>query len=293
VSEYGFAIQKWFEIGEGRGFLRGSYKRPNIEGTIEFWPKREEKTDTFEINGAYVSPTVSDDRFAIAGTYVNQNIEQTIPKPLRFDRDRKISAGFFAWGNIKLGRNFGNQSGFSLADSTNDSAIEGTDPRPVIAIENLFSRRFDPRNLKLFGGFVHDVETFGNTDVMRKDYFIGTSLPWETKNKPLHVAIQGTIFMYDVDNDKTQENSQYRTDITAYYQPSEDWVLVVPFRHDLALDGPTDFKNWRLGIGVRRSWSIGEGKHRRVALSAGYAVQNFYNIDKVLNIFQLGLSVDL
>lgn len=288
LNEYGLALQKWLRFDHGDWFLRGSYKRSHLKGTIEFWPDEDEEIDTFELNGAFLSHPFSEDRFAASATFVTQDIDQTIPEALRFPRDRKIGAGLFSWGD------FGSDQNHEIKPlSAPESVLRSPDPRPAASIENIFARRFDPRGRKLYGGFVYDVETFGDTDVTRKDFFIGTALPWDAKNTPLQVAVQGTIFTYDVDTDSTQNNSQYRTNITAFYQPSKDWELVVPFRHDLALDGPNDFENWRLGIGARRGWRIGDANHRRLDLSAECAVQNFYKIDKVLSIFRLNLSLVL
>ena len=271
LNEYGLALHKNLDIGHGEWLIRGAYKHSRLKGTIEFWPDEEEIIDSFELNVAYLSRPSDKDHLLVTGTLVDQNIEQTIPEPNRFDRDRTIAAGLFAWGGIH----------------------RSNDPRPVAAVENAYARRFDPRNLKIFGGLAYDVEKFGQTDITRKDYYVGTSMPWNAKDSLFHIAVQGTVFTYDVDTDSTQDNSQYRTNITAYYQSSERLLFVVPFRHDLAIDGPEDFENWRLGIEARWNWMIGDQTQRRANLSAGVEVQKFYNIDKVLSIARLNFSVVL
>jgi hypothetical protein len=162
---------------------------------------------------------------------VFQDIQLNIPNP--FDRDRDIFALLFTYGEQDI-------QGITVG-------LE-REARPVSVVENLFERRFDTRGLKFFGGIVPDIETFGDVDVKKNDYFVGTSLcAWigakECPIAPFDITIEPDVFTSEVEGDPSQDNTQYRTNMTIYYQINQPFLLLLPLRHDVAIEGPDDFEN--------------------------------------------------
>jgi hypothetical protein len=265
LNEYGVALRKSISYSKYGFYVRGAYKHIDREGIIEFFPDVEEDIDHYEVNVA-ISRTFEENSLTVYPTYVFQDIQLDIPEP--YDRKRDILAITFTYGK---------QASLSKLQE----AI-----RPISAIENIFERRFDMRGIYFFGGIVYDKEEFGNTDVIKNDYFIGTTFPLGQ----FDIAIQPNIFTSEVEGDESQDNSQYRTDMTMYYQISEVLLLSIPFRHDVAIEGPDDFENYKLGIEL--SYSLTSKKHSNVKLftSLRYDHQRFFNLGKDLDLFVANLT---
>lgn len=274
VSEYGIAIQDSFNVKPYNFLVRGAYKRVNREGIIEFLPNSDEDIDQYEVN-AVVSRGFDSNTAALYLTYAFQDIQLNIPNP--YDRDRDIFATLVTYGQQKK------------EDLT--VGLE-KDVLPDSAIENLFERRFDTRGLRFFGGVVLDIETFGEVDVKKNDYFVGTSLSawidvtkWPEPFNNFDVSIEPGVFTSKVGGDPSQDNAQYRTNVTMYYQISTPLVLLIPLRHDIAIEGPDDFENWKAGIELR--YTMG----KCIFASLRYDYQRFFHLDKDLNLFGINLSL--
>jgi len=280
VSEYGIAIQNSFDAKPYEFLIRGAYKRVNREGIIEFLSSSEEDINQYEVN-ALASRSFGNETAALYLTYLFQDIELDIPNP--YNRNRDIFATLIAYGRQK-----------------SENIIVGLerDILPTSAIENLFERRFDTRGLKLFGGVVVDIETFGEVDVKKDDFYVGTSMSaWmDVKNWPrplrnFDITIEPTIFTSKVDGDSSQDNSQYRTNVTFYYQISAPLVLLVPLRYDIAIEGPEDFENWKAGLELRYSCASKKWPSAKLYASLRYDRQRFFKVDKDLDLFGVNLSL--
>ena len=275
VSEYGIAVQASSDINQYGFLVRGAYKRVNREGIIEFLPDSDEDIDQYEVN-ALVSRSFGEERAAFYATYMFQDIQLNIPNP--YNRDRDIFAFLLTYGKQDIA--------VGLEKET----------RPVSAIENIFERKFDTRGLKFFSGVVFDIETFGDVDVKKNDYFIGSSLcAWmDAKNCPItpfDISIELNIFTSEVEEDSSQDNAQYRTNITTYYQIGRSLTLLVPLRHDIAIDGPDDFENWKAGVELRHLLTSERGLSARCYASLRYDHQRFFNVNRELDLFGVNVSL--
>jgi len=283
VSEYGIALQGCFDVKPYGFLMRGTYKKVDREGIIEFLPDSDEDINQYEVN-TLVSRTFSGETAALCATYMFQDIQLNIPNP--FKRDREIVALFFTYGKQDI-----QDYGIGLEKEA----------RPISTIETIFERGFDTRGLKFLSGVLFDIETFGDVDVKKNDYFAGTSLcAWyDTQNcwiAPFDITIESDVFTSEVEGDHSQDNAQYRTNLTLYYQiaksESNSLVLLVPCRYDIAIDGPDYFENWKAGIELR-FLLISERPRSKWYMSLHYDRQRFFNVDKNLNLFGINMSFTL
>lgn len=287
LDEYGIAVEKPLGFDGFDVFLRGIYKRIRREGLIEFLPEEEEDVNHYEVKAA-ISRFVGPDKANAEFTYVYQDIDPDIPNPA--DRDREIFAGVLTYQIFRptvLGRLFG----------------------------DVYEQRFETRGIDLFAGVVHDVESFGSVDVEKNDYFVGTAFrglaPFkdrEDRGPAFDITLQPTIFTSEVDGDESQDNSQYRTNLTMLcrlideelypgYPPNVGMLyfpfvhLVVPVRHDVAIDGTDDFENFRVGVNVASKIFVTGWRDVTFLVSAGYDYQRFYHLDEDLSLFGVNLSM--
>lgn len=266
LNEYGVSIQSSFNAKSYSFLIRGTYKQADREGVIEFFPNRNEDIDHYEVNAA-ISRAFGDNMMTLYPTYVFQDINLDIPNP--YNKEREILALTLTYGKQTVIRRL-------------EEAV-----RPISAIENIFERRFDMRGMKFFGGIVHNKETFDDVDVKQNDYFVGTSFVL----KPIDITIEPDIFTYEVQGDDSRDNAQYRTNVIIYYQISEAVLLSVPFRHDVAIDGPDDFENWKLGIELSSSLASKKRPNTRFFTSLRYDHQRFFNVGKDLDLFSFNINI--
>lgn len=279
VNKFGMAVQDVFSEGPYSFLLRGAYNRVDREGLIEYLPKSHEDVNEYEFKGLAFT-TIDANVASLYATYVFQDIQQRIANP--YKRDRNIFALLFSYGSQRI----------------NGISIE-TEARPIKAVETLFEKRFDTRGLKFFAGTVSDVETYGDVDVKRNEYFMGTSLSaWMDVGRraglPVDVTLEPDVFTSRVTGDPSQDNSQFRTNLTIYYQPSEPFVLMLPVRYDVATSGPHDFENWKAGVEVQYSNPVGntceKKSNTQLYASIRYDHQRFFNLDRNLDLFTVNIK---
>ena len=268
LNEYGVSIQNSFNAKPYKFLVRGTYKQANREGVIEFFPNQNEEINHYEVNAA-ISRSFGDNMMTLYPTYVFQDINMDISNP--YNKEREILA---------LTLTYGKQADIRRLEDT---------VRPISSIENIFERRFDTRGMKFFSGIVYDKETYGDVDVKQNDYFIGTSFAL----KPIDITIEPDIFTYKVQGDESRDNAQYRTNVTIYYQASEAVLLSVPFRHDVAIDGPDDFENWKIGVELSSSLTSKKRPGTKFYTSLRYDYQRFFNVEENLNLFSINISLGL
>lgn len=271
LSEYGVAAEKSFDARAFDLFLRGSFKRARRLGIIEFLPRAKEDINQVEAN-AVLSRFVGPDKANIEFTYVFQDIREDRPNPLK--RDRSIYAGKFTYQLFRQ------------------------------SLQRVYKSRFETRGIDLFGGVLHDNETFGVVDVNRDDYFVGASLKGF---KRFDFTVQPTVFTAEVENDPSQKNSQLRTNATMLFrildeereprnkeaQPGNPAFLhiLIPFSRDVVITGPNTFENYKLGVGLNAKL-FATGKYRTTFLaSIRYDYQNFHRLGERVNLYSINFSM--
>ncbi|WP_089937081.1 hypothetical protein [Candidatus Entotheonella palauensis] len=270
LYEYGFAIEKPFNLAPlFDAFLRGTLKRIEREGTIEFLPNDTETIHHFEIE-TVLSRFLGQNRANLALTYAFQDID---PERRNFpQREREIL-------------------GATLSYHIFDPSI--------------FPCCSRPRSWEWFVGFLYDREEFSNRDVTKYDFFIGTTLRALRK---FDITLQSTLLTADVEDVPSQKNKHYRTDFVVGYRIIDEETerryfvkgrgihtaflhLVFPLRHDLAVDGPDDFENIRAGISLIGKFFSKQLRGPTFLVEARYDHQYFYEIEKDLNLFRLSVSM--
>jgi hypothetical protein len=297
LLEFGVTLEKSFTLmPELDAFLRGSYKRIHRKGLVEFHPNESEGINHFEVNGA-LSHFFGPNKLTVTGVYVYEDIEVDVPTfP---DRERQIAGATVSY---------------------------------LLATPATFESRFTNRGVNLFTGFLFDRDSFGGVNIDKWDYFAGISLRgfgfkkdkaaktdkgngkadnvWFSLQNAFDLTVQPTVFTSSVDNDSSQDNAQYRTNVVLLYrildqekiQDLPDPILgsvypafvhiAVPFRHDLAIDGPHDYDNWVIGVELStKVFTNPKGFGPTFLASAGYKFQQFYHIDKTLHQLQIRLAM--
>jgi hypothetical protein len=288
LSEYGVSVEKPIDARAFDLYLRGSLKWARRVGVIDALPSAKEAINQVEAN-AVVSRFVGPDKVNVEFAYVFQNIKEDRPNPLK--RYRSIYAGKFTYQLFRQ------------------------------SLQRVYESRFTTRGIDLFGGVLHDNETFGVVDVNRNDYFVGASLKGL---KRFDFTAQPTIFTADVENNPSQKNSQLRTNATVLFrildeerqpkkcdgrrlenseetralgcnekQPGNPAFLhlVIPFSRDVALTGPNTYENYKIGVGLNAKLFV-TGEHRTTFLaSVRYDYQNFHRLGKGVNLYNINLSI--
>ena len=274
LVDYGLALHKPFRVAESTDlFLSGTFKRAEREGTIEFFPDAEEDLLHYEATAA-IAQFVGSDKVIVEGTYVFQDIDPEVPSP---ERDRQIIAATLTYQMLQ-------------------SPLQ-PDATP---------RRFRLPGMDVFGGMMHDRDRFGAVHVNATDWFVGATLKELGR---LDVTLQPTLLTAEVEDDSSQDQAQYRTALTLLYrlldEEEEPGIprpvaglhpafvhLLVPVKHDVAIDGPADFDNVAVGFEV-----IGKGFSGvttlgpTVWLSVGYRYARFYHLDEGAHRVQVKVSM--
>jgi len=274
LDEYGVNIARAFTISHGFDLsLHGRYRRATRKGLIEFLPHSEEDINQYEIR-AGVSRFLGPDKAIFETVYVFQDINQHVSTPI--ERSRQIVGGKFTYQLLR----------FSL-----DSA---------------YRKRFTTRGIHFFAGILDDKERFGAARLVKNDYFAGASLKGLGSYE---MTIQPTIFTSRVDGALNQlRSSQYRTNLTFIWRIKDEenepglperlhWVnpafihLVIPFKHDIAIQGLDKFENYDLGLAVNTKLFHTGSQRTTFLASAGYHYQRFYKLNKNLNLLSFNFSI--
>ena len=294
IDQYGIAIERSFNFSPHFDFfLRGTYSKVKRKGLIEFNSTKEEDIDQFETQMAF-SRFFGPDRANLEFIYVFQDIDPEPPIPASSAsrpkggikrRDRQIFAATFSY-----------------------QIFRPITLRRFILVGDVYQERFQTRGIDLFGGILHDIEGFGSVNVRKNDFFIGTAF---RGLGPFDITFQPTIFTSDVERDNSQANAQYRTNFSVLYRIVDEekyprfppweweelgaylafWHLVVPVRHDIAIEGPEDFENFRVGISLVGKIFSTSFRGTTFLISAGYEYQRFYRLKRDLSLFNFGLSM--
>jgi hypothetical protein len=273
LSEFGVSIEKPLAVSDHFDLLlSGSYRRAKREGLIEFLPRNKEDINQYEGRAA-LSRFFGPDKSIVETVYVFQDIDQAVAIPIR--RSRQIVGAKFTYQLLR----------FSL-----DSA---------------YRKRFETRGIHLFAGVLDDKERFGTARLVKNDYFFGSSLNGEG----YEITVQPTIFTSKVDGVPNQlRNSQYRTNFNFLWRIKDEekepglperlrWLnpafihLVIPFKHDVAIQGLNKFENYNIGIALNAKFFRTGSQRTTFLISAGYQHQRFYKLNRNLDLLSFNVSM--
>jgi len=300
VQEVGVGYQReipLFPVLDAR--LRGTLKRIERKGVIEFLPQEKEQFWSLELKPSF-SRFISSDKLSLNLTYVYMNIPAL---PLSAPGEGK--------------------RGFWIRGAELQYAIYSPLVLPAFDLGSFRGYRTPTRGWYWWAGYVQYDQIYGMHTVTQKDIYLGNRLEgpgnWD-------LTLQGTLFTsdtYEVRADDTNlvshkdrfnsnlksfrtaaiiQNRLLNPDTMPAVQPSTlgfapDMVnLVVPLSWDVALDGPAnftpsdtkdhsnDYANVRGGVEL---WykMYGTGLFGSAfLLTVGYEVQYFYNIVKTMHM---------
>jgi hypothetical protein len=283
LQEFGIAIEKPFNFGNLFDFyLRTGYRRIGRYGNIEFAPNSREDINQVDVK-AVISRFFGPDKANLEVIYAYQDINPTID--LDIQRNRNIFGTKFTYQWFRF-------------------------------TPKVFGEHFTTRGIDTFAGFGLDKERFGSVDINKRDYYFGLAvkgIPLKSIFSPesksaLDITIQPTFFTGKVDGDSSQDNAFYRTNLTILYRMLDEertsmmppgcgplylaFVnLVLPFRHDVAIDGPNYFENFRVGLQLDVKFFTNSRYLTTFLASAGYDFQRFYNLNKNLSLFRVMFSM--
>jgi len=173
---------------------------------------------------------------------------------------------------------------------------------------------FEMRGVEFFGGLLHDEERFGSTIVEKEDFFGGVTVQQiaipalSAVAKSFDITVQGTLLRSEISNDSTQENAQFRTNVTLLarlideedmpYVPEQPSTvnaaylhLAIPFIYDTAVDGPDYFENISIGAEIRGKLYSRSARGASALLVCGYQWTNYFNIDEQLHGYHVSIRL--
>ncbi|MBI4472185.1 MAG: hypothetical protein HY646_05920 [Acidobacteria bacterium] len=276
LQTVGIAVEKPVKVSPVFDFfIRSSFERVRRRGLIEFLPDNDETVNQFE-NTAAVTRFLGPDKLTIDATHVWQRIHPQVSQPP--ERKRQI----FAW------------------------RLTYQVFRPLGFLQDVFNRRFETRGIHLSAGALRDREQFGSVDIIRQDSFAEIAAKGIGR---FDLSIQPTIFKARVVPNRSLGHSQYRTNVAVLWRvldeekepglPSSRFGgfypaflhVVFPFRHDVSVDGPDYFENFRFATQLDAKLFRTEDRRLTILISAQFAHQRFYRLDQNLNSFTANLSL--
>jgi hypothetical protein len=282
VEEYGVNLKKplglypLFDV-----MLEGGYRRVNRVGIVEWLPEQKEEIDLVELKPV-LSRFIGPDKLTVGFTYVHMGIPPIVGGPIdERKRERAIRA-------------------FNV-----DYAMYRPFVLPKFA-GPLVWKRMDTRGFHVFGGAAIDDEVFGTRVAQRRDYYGGISLrglgAWD-------FTLQETVFVGGGTQNQVPvpelAGTQLRTTIVLLHRIIDGDAtpglpeagrpaflnLVLPLRHDLALDGLPDFESVRAGAELWTRFIPTWLRGPSLLVSAGYAFQYFYRLDKGLHVVRADVGL--
>lgn len=168
------------------------------------------------------------------------------------------------------------------------------------------------REGEVFGGYIKSVFTFASqNEVRRQEFFGGFALrriALTQSLNPFDVIFRSSYYKNDVKDDPSQDNIEWRNQLTIGYRLVEDlqvqWLpsrssliqpallnLEVPIRHDGSVEGLRDFANFHIGLQLK-----GDFIYTKTPVpfpfyaTLGYAFERMYHINESFHIFLFRLG---
>jgi hypothetical protein len=283
-SDFGFTVQKPFAVGGSfDATLIGTFRMTQRWGIVETSPGTRENIPQVDLKGG-ISRFVAPDKLNLEVNYTHQWIKTVAPDfP---NRDRQFVGATATYQLFRPIR-------FGHPDSS-------------------YANRFETRGWDFFGGFLQDNESFINTTPSlsvfdtRRDFFVGTSLKG-VDHGLFDFTVQPTWFTSSVAGDSSQRNVQYRTnaDVLIRFVDEERNAgltqhvsglhlafvhLLIPFRDDLAVQGPNWFENRKVGAELDSKFFT-YSRWTTFLWSMHYDRVQFYHLGREVNAFTLNLSM--
>lgn len=288
LDEFGVGLSQTIKGEHWDKFLGASYQRIARRGLVEFLPDAREDINQMQGNLG-VSRYVGQDKFNLEGVFVYQDIHPDLASPPF--RDRFIYGGTVSYNIYRK--------------------------LPFVRLPGL--ERFETRGVTLFAGAAQDIERYDRVDVTKDDLFGGISIKGIG---PMDVTIQSTVFTSSVTGDPSQDNSQYRTDVTLLLRLLDEertpgiprtsilglrpaFVhLVLSAKHDIALDGLKAYENYRVGTGLDAKFIVrgfhsepaapaspSEFRGATILCSARYDHQWFHHLRREIDQFSFSMGI--
>ncbi|HXH37440.1 MAG TPA: hypothetical protein VNN08_02330 [Thermoanaerobaculia bacterium] len=288
VRTFGAALEKTIELASSDVYLRTALSHLNRIGAVETLPETAERIDQVELQAA-AARFIGPDKLNLDARFTSQDIRPAIANPPGHDR--------------------------RIAGATAEYQIL----RPLLFLRDPYGQLFETRGISAFGGFADDRERFDTVVVTRRDYFVGASLRGLGR---IDVTLQPTWSNSRVSGDRSQDNSQFRTDATVLVRlldeervpgiPKSRFLglspafvhLVFAYKRDVPDTGLDALENYRFGAALstklfQRSLSSAEVLNNGVPrmrpatilVSIRYEQQRFPRLGENLRL--VGLSVSL
>lgn len=282
LRENGIGLEKIGSLGRYDLSFAVSYSQIEQEGLVEQDPEAEEQIDSITAR-AVVSRFFGANKLNLILTLVDQDIDQRVDEPI--DRERRIEA------------------------ATLECHLSGTAAPSVH--EAKFGKAVSSRGILLSGGAVRDTERFGDTEIVRQNFF--GSVTWRGRRlvdnwHVFDLGIQPALFTSEVMDDRDQNNAQYRTSFNLLYKAIDEdtakWPrpgfvglnptllhVVVPVRHDLAVTGPDHFENWAVGLRLISTFYVPGLRGATLFASAEGGYERYYKVDE--SVYTMGVKIGL
>ncbi len=280
LNTWGLNVAKPFSVGNAVDVsIEGSFRQSWREGLIEYVPEGVEHINQFEGKAA-LSRFVGPDKLNVSMVYVYQAISPDVPN--NPNRERTLLAPSISYQFF----------------------------RP-----STFGEHFQTRGIEVFGGALLDRETYpvppgakaADTIVRRRDFFGGIAARglgggrWD-------FTFQPTFFSSVVRPDRTQDNSQYRSNVVILRRIVDEEKtpglpgrrrgnhlgflhLVFPLQHDVARTGIDAYRNYKAGVELDTMWYTTARSGVTFLGTFRYDFQRFYALNKNQNLFAFGLSM--
>jgi hypothetical protein len=176
---------------------------------------------------------------------------------------------------------------------------------PQIQAGTFAGKRVYTRGFHFFATAMTDDERFGTTVVRKATYGGGSVLKgWEG----FDFMLSGNYFRYETEVNRARQaelgSSQWRTSVRVMKRLIDEEItpgmpgaaltslqLVVPLRHDTALQGPNDYENVRGGVELWGKFLSPGLRGSTFLVNAGVEAQYFYHLGKVIALAQVGVRM--
>jgi hypothetical protein len=288
VNEAAIGWRRVFDIGAGFDFLADvGYRRVMRKGVVEWYPDMKEGINLIEARPA-ISRFLGPDKLILGMNFVFMDIP-VIPGGLVEDRvrARSIRAFYFDYAFYR--------------------------PLLLPQLPSWQLRRTFTRGWHIFGGYVFDDEAFGVRRSEKRTAYLGSQL---RGIGGFDFFLQGTLFQSKTTfplqrmpgaergPDVAQTNTQIRPAILVLYRlideettpglprwPLAGLNLVIPVRHDFAIDGLKKFENTRSGVELWAKLVSPGLRGTSFLLTAGYEAQLFHQLSTVIHTVNLAVRM--
>ena len=313
--EYGIAITNDFQLPKGIDlFLKGGAKWGRRTNSAQLFGSKKEDTQEYD---AIVGLSRLLGEGKVTGEFgfkyqkwdpgfnfdsINTYSGHTVYQSRLFGLNRFIFNGTYVFQDVKASEFYPENDNMWSVNT------QGTYVFPVPKF--LFGNHI--REGEIFGGYIKVVTLFASQDEVRKQEFFGgvafRRIDLGQSLNPFDVVYRSSFFKSEVKDDPTQDNNQWRNQLTIGYRlienPQVQWLpskgsmiqpallnLEVPLRHDGAEEGINDFANYRVGIQLK-----GDFIYTQTAVpfpfyaTLGYAYEKLYHLNENFHIllFRLG-----